>query len=121
MPLALLGVHWLLERRWWGWPLLGITIALALLGGHPQLFGYLFAVPGVYALTRIAAAMRLSRLHGLRLALSLGTAFATLAVRLAFCAGSPPSRCLRNLPAAAEILLVESQWRLGLSSLACLS
>ena len=29
----------------------------------------------VYALTRIAAAMRLSRLHGLRLALSLGTAF----------------------------------------------
>ena len=76
MPLALLGVQSLSDRRWWGWPLLGITIALALLGGHPQLFGYLFAVPGVYALARIAAAMRLSRLHGLRLALSLGTAFA---------------------------------------------
>ena len=77
MPLALLGVHWLLERRWWGWALLSVTIALALLGGHPQLFGYLFLLPTVYALTRLAGAIRHSLRHGLFLALSLGTAAAT--------------------------------------------
>ena len=77
MPLALLGVHWLLERRWWGWALLSVTIALALLGGHPQLFGFLFLLPTVYALTRLAGAIRHSLRHGLFLALSLGTAAAT--------------------------------------------
>ena len=77
MPLALLGVHWLLERRWWGWALLSVTIALALLGGHPQLFGYLFLLPTVYALSHLAGAIRHSLRHGLFLALSLGTAAAT--------------------------------------------
>ena len=77
MPLALLGVHWLLERRWWGWALLSVTIALALLGGHPQLFSFLFLLPTVYALTRLAGAIRHNLRHGLFLALSLGTAAAT--------------------------------------------
>lgn len=76
MPLALLGVHSLSDRRWWGWPLLSITVALALLGGHPQLFGYIFLAPGVYALARLIAIARQSLFHGLRLALALAAAFA---------------------------------------------
>ena len=76
MPLALLGVHSLYQRRWWGWPLLSVALALALLGGHPQLFGYLFLLPGIYALTLLAAVVRQSRKRGLLLALSFGTALA---------------------------------------------
>ena len=76
MPLALLGVHSLYQRRWWGWPLLSVALALALLGGHPQLFGYLFLLPGIYALTLLAAAVRHNRRRGLLLALSLVTALA---------------------------------------------
>ena len=77
MPLALLGVHWLLERRWWGWPLLSAPIALALLGGHPQLFGYPFPAAGRLRALNLAGAIRHSLRHGLFLALSLGTAAAT--------------------------------------------
>lgn len=79
-PLALLTVHWLMERRWWAWPLLSVTVALALLGGHPQLFGYLALLPAVYALAHLVAEMRRSIRCGVLLALSLGTAVAVGAV-----------------------------------------
>lgn len=79
-PLALLGVHWLVAGRRWAWPLLSLTFALALLGGHPQLFGYLFLLPAVYALAHVVAELRRDVRSGGALALSLGTAVATGAV-----------------------------------------
>jgi hypothetical protein len=77
LPVALLGVQGLCNQRRWGWPVLSFSIALALLGGHPQLFGYLFLLPGIYALTHLIAALRHSRKRGAVLALSLVTALAS--------------------------------------------
>ncbi len=76
-PYALLGVHGLTQRRWWAWPLLSAIVALALLAAHPQVFGYLFLLPAVYALAHVAAAIRQDVYRGLALALALGTAAAT--------------------------------------------
>lgn len=75
LPGALLGVALIYERRRWGLPLLGASLAMALLAGHLQIAAYVWMVALVYALARAlweAVNRRAAHLGRLGAAVALG-------------------------------------------------
>ena len=51
LPLTLYLLHrWIREGLWWAWGCLALTVMLALLSPHPQLFQYFLLAAGAYAL-----------------------------------------------------------------------